>query len=192
LGKDDTTIILVVGGLALVGGAIIFWPKIQEMLDGMSMNSPLTHGDIGPSVDPNTTPTGKDTSGKCTPVDQKTYIDYYATRVAEELDKYQQGKINRTTKLNIKGNVLLHYKSELSQMFSLNGGCIITLEGKPLGIFSNVVIKAAGRQNIVIPSDTLKVLQQSAKSSYVRSYHVSYKNDPSLLNHTYHTIRLSS
>jgi hypothetical protein len=190
LGKDDTTIILVVGGLGLVGGAIIFWPKIQEMLDGIGV-----HGDTAPpglDVDPNTTPTGKDTSGKCTPVDQKTYIDYYATRVAEELDKYQQGKINRTTKLNIKGNVLLHYKSELSQMFSLNGGCIITLEGKPLGIFSNVIIKAAGRQDIVIPSDTLKVLQQSAKSSYVRSYHVSYKNDPSLLNHTYHTIRMSS
>jgi hypothetical protein len=106
-----------------------------------------------------------------TVVEYKYGMDYYATRIAEEIDKNDIKEINRTTKLNIKGTVLLHYKSDLkaivdAQNMTLGVGKT-SLNEKSLRIFAQIVLKVCQRMGIVLKPEALARFTKQAAGKWV-------------------------
>ena len=102
---------------------------------------------------------------------------YYAQRVAEELDKYKEGALTRTTKFNLEGFVLQHYKSWLKKIAEYQNYQIKTLEGKGLAKFSGLVLEVASKRGIKLKAAKVKQLQDNARASV--GYEMDYIDDAS-------------
>lgn len=155
---EDTTMLVVVGGIAILGlGAIVLF---KDQILGKtptptptptpSPTEPPLEGEIEeePPIHKPTTPPNK----QLTVVEYKAGMDYYATRIAEELDKSAVRDLNRTTMLNAKANALLHYKSDLKKIVDLQnmtlGGGSTSLNESSLKVFATVLLKVAARMGI--------------------------------------------
>lgn len=141
MGSND---LLIIGSVIIVGGVILFWKDISAALnlgtdDGFRRRRSFDDDWESEEELCNTT--------------FSKYADYYASRVAEELDKYRDESLKTYTKLEIKGRALLSYKDEFKKMYELNEGCIVPLEGDSRIIFIDVILKLADRMGIKIPSE---------------------------------------
>lgn len=156
MGKDDsTTMLLLVGGAVVLVGGFIFKDDIMALIRGRP--------EAGPEPEPMPLPAPIDdlpdqpvvplpTVRPPTTVQYTQGMDYYATRIAEEIDKNSINDVNRTTKFNIKGTVMLHYKSDLkaivdAQNMQLGTGAT-SLNEKSLRIFAQIVLKVCARMGI--------------------------------------------
>lgn len=172
MAKDDNTLII---GAAVVGGLgflYIFRDTILQTL-GMGKDVPIVD-DTPPTPSP-TLPTGpqipQPTKPQLTYVEYKMGMDYYATRIAEEIDRNSVVDLNRTTKLNIKGNVLLHYKSELKAIIDAQdrvlGAGPTSLNEKSLKIFAGILLAICGRMGIDLKPEARARFQKQAAGKYV-------------------------
>ena len=185
LGKND---LLLYGGLALVGGGafgIYFgcdW-KIQFLCDIRTQIEQMLQpgGDIGGD----TTDTGGDTSGQPAKKSLSAAINWYATKISEDLDRYNGGDLNRTTKLNIKGYLLSNQKSKLTTIAnSVDNDTGLPLQGKAKYLYAECTVTAASKFNINIPSKIRSDIYAILEGGYK-----AYKSGPDL--YSYMTISVA-
>lgn len=176
--------LLLIGGLVVVIGGIVFWKDISKFLtlpsldmgsgmyqeeedmgDGSGSGGMISGGpmpdfqvemDEPPVLDRyqryrDLAEPDYGTDEKCK-IDFTSYANYYATRVAEELDKHNDD-LRKNQKLEIKGRVLMSYKDEINKMYKLNKKCVKALKGESRAIFIDVILRTADRMNIYIPED---------------------------------------
>jgi hypothetical protein len=144
--------LLAVGGAVVLVGGFIFKDDIMALIRGrpepISPPVPIPPTDDLPDQPVVPLPTVRPP----TTVQYTQGMDYYATRIAEEIDKNSIKDVNRTTKFNIKGTVMLHYKSDLkaivdAQNMQLGTGAT-SLNEKSLRIFAQIVLKVCARMGI--------------------------------------------
>ena len=179
MAKTDNTFLI---GAAVVGGLgvlFLFKDEIVRMIGGggaKQQQPPLSlEDDMPPNPTAPTLPTGpqlpQPNRPQLTYVEYKFGMDYYATRIAEEIDRNSITGINRTTKLNIKGNVLLHYKSELKAIIDLQdrvlGAGPTSLNEKSLKIFAGILLAICGRMGIELKPEAKLRFQKQAAGKYV-------------------------
>ena len=168
--QDDIVVpLLIVGGV--LGFAFIFKDQILGMFQ---KQEPIEHPSPFPAPEPEPAepPVNQPTAPKqLTYVEYKMGMDYYATRISEEIDKNALYGINRTTKLNVKGNVLLHYKSEMKKIVDLQNMVLGTgptsLNEKSLKVFASVLLAIADRMNIALKAEARQRFQKQAAGKYV-------------------------
>ena len=167
--KNDELVII--GGIILVGGALLFWKDIAKALnfkfmDGGSMEMEIPEEEVEYEEEEEGLPYdrfdkyealseedyGEDENCK---IPFAQYCDYYAIRVGEELDKYSD-KVSGNTKMEVKGRVLLSYKDDLKKMFKMNKKCVRPLTGEARAIFIDIILRVAERADIEIPSSKKK------------------------------------
>ena len=170
MAKDDSTL-LIAGGVGVLAFAFIFKDTILKTL-GLGKDVSL-EDDMIPTAP--TLPAGSQipqpTKPPLTYVEYKFGMDYYATRIAEEIDRNSVVDLNRTTKLNIKGNVLLHYKSELKSIIDAQDRVLGTgptsLNEKSLKIFAGILLAICGRMGIELKAEARARFQKQAAGKYV-------------------------
>lgn len=168
MAKDDNTLLLV-GGVGVLAFAFIFKDTILKTL-GIGQDVPPDDDTPSPTL-----PAGpqipQPTKPQLTFVEYKMGMDYYATRIAEEIDKNSVVDINRTTKLNVKGNVLLHHKSEMKAIVDAQNRVLGTgptsLNEKSLKIFARVLLDVCDRMGITLKSEAKARFQKQAQGKYV-------------------------
>ena len=151
-GNDWMFIALGVGGLAVVG--FLFKDEIMGFFQGgipPDLEEPVGNGEE-PTEEPLPLPTQGGVSNL------NIVMRYYAQRVAEELDKYKEGALTRTTKFNLEGFVLQHYKSWLKKIAEYQNYQIKTLEGKGLAKFSGLVLEVASKRGIKLKGSKGKTI----------------------------------
>jgi hypothetical protein len=162
------------GGLlvGVLGFAFIFKDQIISMFKGGETTlPPISLEDDMIDKAPGGNPINIPTAPKqLTLVEYKFGMDYYATRISEEVDKNAVVGINRTTKLNVKGNVLLHYKSDMkaivdAQNMTLGTGAT-SLNEKSLRIFARVLVDVCDRMNIALKPEARARFKKQAAGKY--------------------------
>ena len=163
--------LLLVGGAVVLVTGFIFKDDIIALIKGRAepLVPPAEPGDVtqDPVIPLPTTPLPR----QLTVVEYKQGMDYYATRIAEEIDKNDISEVNRTTKLNIKGTVLLHYKSDLKKIVDLQsmtlGAGATSLNEKSLRVFAQIVLKVCARMGIQITPAARARFEKQAAGKYV-------------------------
>lgn len=145
--KSDNVlpIILVIGG----GAVLLLWNDISSLL--------------GFGDDHNNTKKKKnnnDDDDKCD-ITLNQYIDYYASRVAEEVSK----NTKKISKDKLKAYALRNGKELFGDMYFINGHCITSLEGSALKEFIKAIVTTADSFGIQISDSALKKYQQDLKKS---------------------------
>lgn len=173
MGKDDDMMIMLVLGVAVIGGILIFAPNIL----GRGGGGGLAFGDqnLTGEID-----LDSEIELGCG-VSETRFLNYYADRVAEELDKWTKKGIKRDMKLELKGRVLLSYKNNLRKLYEINQGCIVPLEGEAKAIFVDVLLKAANRLDVKVPIERKQAwkelinqeLNAARTARLIRSRHVT-------------------
>ena len=187
MGKND--IWIYGGGLLLVGGAaaiymgcdwnIEFLCNIRTQIEEMMQPGGGAGGgeDTGGDTDDEDEDTGS--GGKTGKVSLASAMTYYAYKIAEDLDDFNGGDLNRTKKLNIRGYLLQHQKSKLETIAkSVDKDTSQPLSGKAKYLYTEIMLKAANKFNVNIPPAIKARLHDTLEGGYK-----SYRADGSLFSH---------
>jgi hypothetical protein len=171
VGKNDNTMLLLIGGAVVLVGGFMFKDDIMALIRGRPepLSPPAQPGDV--TQDP---VIPLPTQTRPTPPTQIEYtqgMDYYASRIAEEIDKNSIKDVNRTTKFNIKGTVMLHYKSDLKKIVDLQSMTLgvgpTSLNEKSLRVFAQIVLKVCSRMGITLTPVARARFEKQAAGKYV-------------------------
>lgn len=110
---------------------------------------------------------GKKSGKKKTELSLSDAMMFYATKIPEELDDYNGGKLTRTNKLNIQGYLLQNHKSSL-QMIAKSVGLNVDkrLDGKASYEYTRILVAAANKFNVSIPAKIKAELYKTLESGY--------------------------
>lgn len=186
MGKND---IWIYGGLALVGGSAVaiymgcdwnieFLCKIRTQIEEMMKPGGGEGEDVGGDTDDEDEGSSGN-NGKTGKVSLSAAMTYYAMRIAEDLDDFNGGDLNRTKKLNIRGYLLQHQKSKLETIAkSVDKDTSQPLSGKAKYLYTEIMLKAANKFNVNIPPAIKARLHDTLEGGYK-----SYRADGSLFSH---------